>query len=188
MPRYYFTIRWSDHEDIDPQGSELADDDVVLDYACCMIRRLQASGGYDNDPGLMLEVRNERRETVLFIPFLPAYAWRAGAARRRKRYLDLAVELSRAFALAAGTPEAERLREDVAFMLAIRANHGKRCAAVRRRGAADDRRRYEGQDGECHAARALEAYLGLRRHDATSRDDCVDFVARFLGNFGFRCR
>jgi hypothetical protein len=74
MPRYYFTIRWSDHEDIDPQGSELADDDVVLDYACCMIRRLQASGGYDNDPGLMLEVRNERRETVLFIPFLPAYA------------------------------------------------------------------------------------------------------------------
>ncbi len=40
----------------------------------------------------------------------------------RKRYLDLAVELSRAFALAAGTPEAERLRDDVAFMLAIRAN------------------------------------------------------------------
>jgi type I restriction enzyme R subunit len=40
----------------------------------------------------------------------------------RKRYLDLAVELSRAFALAAGTPEADRLREDVAFMLAIRAN------------------------------------------------------------------
>lgn len=74
MPRYYFTIRWSDHDNIDPQGSELADDDVVLDYACCMIRRLQASGGYDNDPGLMLEVRNERRETVLFIPFLPAYA------------------------------------------------------------------------------------------------------------------
>ena len=73
MPRYYLTIRWCDHEDIDPQGSELADDDAALDYACRMIRRLQASDGYD-DPGLMLEVRNERRETVLFIPFLPAYA------------------------------------------------------------------------------------------------------------------
>jgi type I restriction enzyme R subunit len=40
----------------------------------------------------------------------------------RKRYLDLAAEISRGFALAAGTPEAHRLREDVAFMLAIRAN------------------------------------------------------------------
>ena len=73
MPQYYFTIRWSDDEDIDPHGSDLADDDAALDYACRMIRQLQASGGYD-DPGLMLEVRNVRRETVLFIPFLPAYA------------------------------------------------------------------------------------------------------------------
>jgi type I restriction enzyme, R subunit len=40
----------------------------------------------------------------------------------RKRYLDLAVELSRAFALAAGTTEANRLREEIAFMLAVRAN------------------------------------------------------------------
>ena len=73
LPRYYFTIRSSDHEDIDPRGSQFADDDAALDYACCMIRRLQASGGYD-DPGLILEVRNERRETVFFIPFLPACA------------------------------------------------------------------------------------------------------------------
>lgn len=40
----------------------------------------------------------------------------------RKRYLDLATALASAFALAAGTPEASRLREDVAFMLAVRAN------------------------------------------------------------------
>ena len=73
MPRYYFTIRWSDHEDIDPQGAELADDYVALDYACRMIRRLQASGGYD-DPSLMLEVRNEKREIALSIPFQPACA------------------------------------------------------------------------------------------------------------------
>jgi tellurite resistance protein len=73
LSRYYFTIRWSDHEDIDQQGTELADDDAALDYACRMIRRLQASGGH-NDPGLILEVRNEKREMVLFIPFLPDYA------------------------------------------------------------------------------------------------------------------
>lgn len=73
MPRYYFTIRWSDREDIDPQGTELADDDAALDYGCRMVQRLQASGGYD-DPGLILEVRNEKREMVLSIPFLPACA------------------------------------------------------------------------------------------------------------------
>ena len=54
LPRYYFTIRSPDHENIDPQGTELADDDAALDYACRMIRWLQASGGYD-DPGLMLQ-------------------------------------------------------------------------------------------------------------------------------------
>jgi hypothetical protein len=73
MPRYYFTIRWSDLEDVDPQGNELADDDAALEHACRTIRRLQATGGY-GDPGLMLEVRNERREMVLSIPFLPACA------------------------------------------------------------------------------------------------------------------
>lgn len=40
----------------------------------------------------------------------------------RQRYLNLALELATAFALAAGTPEAARLREEVAFMLAVRAN------------------------------------------------------------------
>ena len=71
--RYYFTIRSSDDEDIDPQGTELTDDDAALDYACRMIQWLRTSGGYD-DPGLMLQVRNEKREMVLFVPFLPAYA------------------------------------------------------------------------------------------------------------------
>jgi len=71
--RYYFIIRWPDHEDIDPQGTELADDDAALDHASRIIRRLKASGGYD-DPGLMVEVRNEKRDAVLFVPFLPACA------------------------------------------------------------------------------------------------------------------
>ena len=71
--RYYFTIRSPAHEDIDPQGNELTDDDAALDYACRMIQWLRASGGYD-DPELMLQVRNEKREMVLFVPFLPACA------------------------------------------------------------------------------------------------------------------
>lgn len=40
----------------------------------------------------------------------------------RQRYLDLAARLNAAFALAAGTPEAARLRDETAFMIAIRAN------------------------------------------------------------------
>jgi hypothetical protein len=73
LPRYYFTIRWADHEDIDPQGTQLADDDAALDHAYRMVRRLQASGGYD-DPALVVEVRNEMRERVLSIPFLAGCA------------------------------------------------------------------------------------------------------------------
>jgi hypothetical protein len=38
-----------------------------------MIRELKASGGYD-DPGLVIEVRNEMRQMVLSIPFLAACA------------------------------------------------------------------------------------------------------------------
>jgi type I restriction enzyme R subunit len=61
-------------------------------------------------PGQRLNILKQTVEAVL------------GQPDGRKRYLDLAVELSRAFALAAGTPEANRLREEVAFMLAVRAN------------------------------------------------------------------
>jgi len=52
----------------------------------------------------------------------------------RRRYLDLAAELARAFALAAGTPEAVRLRDEVAFMLAVRANLIKYTGGGRRDG------------------------------------------------------
>jgi hypothetical protein len=73
LPRYYFTVLWPDHEDIDPQGTELPDDDAALRYAHRMTQRLQASGGYD-DPGLTVEVRNEKRQRVLSIPFLAGCA------------------------------------------------------------------------------------------------------------------
>jgi hypothetical protein len=73
LPRYYFTVLWPDHEDIDPQGTQLTDNDAALGHACHMVRRLQASGDYD-DPELMVEVRNEMHERVLSIPFLAGFA------------------------------------------------------------------------------------------------------------------
>jgi hypothetical protein len=73
LPRYYFTVLWSNHEDIDPQGTLLADDAAALGHACRMVRRLLASGDYD-DPGLVVEVRNEMRQRVLSIPFLAGCA------------------------------------------------------------------------------------------------------------------
>jgi hypothetical protein len=73
LPRYYFTIRWADHDDIDPQGKQLADDSTALEYACRLVDRLRASGGY-SDPRLAAEVRNEMRQRVLSIPFLPGCA------------------------------------------------------------------------------------------------------------------
>jgi hypothetical protein len=73
LPRYYFTVLWADREEIDPQGEELADDSAALDYACRLVGRLKASGGYD-DPRLAVEVRSEMRQWVLSIPFLPGCA------------------------------------------------------------------------------------------------------------------
>ena len=73
MPRYFFDIRSPEGGDRDEQGILFPDDAAALNYACSMIRELNASGGYD-DPGLVIDVRNEMRETVLSIPFLAACA------------------------------------------------------------------------------------------------------------------
>jgi hypothetical protein len=51
----------------------LADDSAALDYAFRLVERLKAGGDY-NDPGLAVEVRNEMRQRVLSIPFLPGCA------------------------------------------------------------------------------------------------------------------
>jgi hypothetical protein len=73
MSRYFFDIRSPVHGGRDEQGKLLRDDAAALNYACSMIRELKASGGYD-DPGLVIEVRNEMRQMVLSIPFLAACA------------------------------------------------------------------------------------------------------------------
>jgi len=55
----------------------------------------------------------------------------------RKRYLDLAVKLASAFALAGGTAEAAKLRDDVALFMAIRINLVKFTGSGRDPGAVD---------------------------------------------------
>lgn len=72
MPRYYFVLRLFDREDEDEHAAELHDLAAALDYACCMVRELGARGHCD--PGLVVTVRNEARDIVLSVPWLPAYA------------------------------------------------------------------------------------------------------------------
>jgi len=122
---------------------------LIVDYMGLGAELQQALAAYSQtdreqtarDQELAVQQLLNRHEAVF--DFLSDVDWRAffdsGAPQRltilkqtvelilsldngRKRYLDLAAELSRAFALAAGTPEAARLREEVAFMLAVRAN------------------------------------------------------------------
>jgi hypothetical protein len=71
MPRYYFTTRSGGRDHEDERCAELQDAAAALDYACCMARELTVNG---NDPGLLVSVRNERREIVLSVPFLAACA------------------------------------------------------------------------------------------------------------------
>jgi hypothetical protein len=71
--RYFFNIRWLDHEDRDRLGTLLPDDAAALDHAIRIIRDLR-QGGEHEDPGLMMIVRNEILKTVLSLPFLAACA------------------------------------------------------------------------------------------------------------------
>jgi hypothetical protein len=73
LPQYLFVIRWPDHEESIVRGTALEDDAAALDYACRMIRELRDSGDYNN-PKLVLNVRNEKQQTVLLVPLLAACA------------------------------------------------------------------------------------------------------------------
>lgn len=73
MPRYFFAIRWPEHEDDDQLGTSLPDDAAALVHATRIIGELRQGGEHD-DPGLMMIVRNERLKTVLALPFLAGCA------------------------------------------------------------------------------------------------------------------
>jgi hypothetical protein len=73
MPEYFFAIRCSDREHEKERVATLHDGAAALEYACGMAQELRTDGGY-NDPGFVVTVRNEMRQIVLSIPFLPACA------------------------------------------------------------------------------------------------------------------
>jgi len=73
VSRYFFTIRWPDHEDDDWLDTSLPDDAAALDHAIRIIGELR-QGGEHNHPGLMMIVRNETLKTVLSLPFLAGCA------------------------------------------------------------------------------------------------------------------
>ena len=71
--RYFFAVRWCDHEEDDPNGTLLSDNAAALNYADRLIRELKEEGGY-NDPNPMVIVRDETKKVVLSLPFLAACA------------------------------------------------------------------------------------------------------------------
>jgi hypothetical protein len=73
VQRYFFGVRWSDHEDDDPNGVLLSDNASALNYADRYIRELKEERGY-NDPNLMVIVRDAMKKVVLSVPFLAACA------------------------------------------------------------------------------------------------------------------
>ena len=72
MPRYFFVIQWPDgRKTNDPNGTILPNEAAALSNAECVIESLRMEKGH-NDPGLRILVTNEKHQTVLSIPFLPA--------------------------------------------------------------------------------------------------------------------
>ncbi len=73
MPRYFFTIHGQDRVADDAEGTYLLDEAAALSYAEYTIRELRKKSRYtyDNDPALMMIVKDEARQTVLSLPFFP---------------------------------------------------------------------------------------------------------------------
>jgi hypothetical protein len=73
VPRYFFTIRGWDRVKDDPHGTNLPDIAAALSNAERKIRELRKESGYNNDPTLMMIVKDEAGHTVLSLPFFPGY-------------------------------------------------------------------------------------------------------------------
>jgi hypothetical protein len=66
--RYFFVIRWPDHNDDDAEGTLFLSKSAALAYAERIIRELKEAGGYD-EPGLTMIVRDHDDNVVYSIPF-----------------------------------------------------------------------------------------------------------------------
>jgi hypothetical protein len=73
VPLYFFTIRGRDRVQNDPHGMSLLDVAAALSNAEDKIQELRKESGYNNDPTLMMIVKDEAGYTVLSLPFFPGY-------------------------------------------------------------------------------------------------------------------
>ena len=74
MPRYFFVVQRGDQQkEPEPAAKILPNDAEALRYAERTIAELQKEKGY-RDPAGFIIVRNEKNETILTVPFLPACA------------------------------------------------------------------------------------------------------------------
>ena len=73
MPQYFFTIHGRAKVDDDRAGTDLPDVAAALSYAEYTIRELRKKSGYtyNNDPALMMIVKDEAQQTDLSLPFFP---------------------------------------------------------------------------------------------------------------------
>jgi len=73
LPQYNFTVRPRGDDQFGARTALLQDDAAALNYAFQLIGELKNSDYY-NEPGYLLQVRDDRRPTVFSIPFLPGCA------------------------------------------------------------------------------------------------------------------
>ena len=66
--RYFFIIRWPDHDDDDAEGTLFLSQAAALAYARRIVRELKEAGGYDL-PGMMMIVQSEAGDVIYSIPF-----------------------------------------------------------------------------------------------------------------------
>ena len=73
MPRYFCTIHRRDRVEDDPDGTHLPDVAATLSYGEYTVPELRKKSGYtyNNDPALMMIVKDHARQTVLSLPFFP---------------------------------------------------------------------------------------------------------------------
>lgn len=72
MPRYFFTVGCSEREVLaDPRGTILPNIEAARLRAQRKIQKLHGQSRYD-DPTLFMQVRDEARRTVLFLPLTPS--------------------------------------------------------------------------------------------------------------------
>jgi hypothetical protein len=73
VPRYFFAIRGRDRVKDDRHGTNFPDIAAALSNAERKIRELRKESRYNNDPTLMMIVKDEAGHTVLSLPFFPGY-------------------------------------------------------------------------------------------------------------------